>query len=110
MSQPIGADEVRLRLAILANHGRNLRDHRDGLGPWVHKMASVDMIEKRAMAMLDKWDRKGWWEYGVSLRSGWLTAKGLVALTEWKAGLPTPEEVFEDFVAGCQERMNRDGD
>lgn len=28
---------------------------------------------KRVYSLLDKWDRNRWWEFGVSLRSGWFT-------------------------------------
>lgn len=27
----------------------------------------------RAESILEKWTRRGWWEWGVSIRSGWLT-------------------------------------
>ena len=37
--------------------------------------------EKQAMAWVDKWDRKGWWDYGVSLRSGWFTPEAPTELT-----------------------------
>jgi len=30
----------------------------------------------RLYYVLDKWSDKGYWEYGVSLRSGWLTEDG----------------------------------
>lgn len=35
--------------------------------------ANLGMDEGRAEDLLMKWVRAGWWEYGVSLRSGWLT-------------------------------------
>lgn len=34
------------------------------------------MHHKRAWKILEKWADKGWYEYGVSLDMGWLTAKG----------------------------------
>lgn len=37
---------------------------------------------KRVEYVLDKWCRRGWWEYGVSLRSGWLTPEGLAEVRE----------------------------
>lgn len=37
------------------------------------------MDEKRCLYLLGKWADKGWWEYGVSLRSGWMTPTGLAA-------------------------------
>ena len=35
-----------------------------------------DSLTKKQYYWLDKWTDKGFWEYGVSLRSGWLTAEG----------------------------------
>lgn len=40
---------------------------------------ALGMAEKRAAYVLDKWAGKGWWEYGVSLRTGWLTPEGFAA-------------------------------
>lgn len=37
---------------------------------------------KRLWRWLEKWDRKGWWNYGVSLRSGGFTAEGLARVSE----------------------------
>lgn len=33
--------------------------------------------DKQFMYYLEKWTRKGWWDYGVSLRSGWFTPEGV---------------------------------
>ena len=33
----------------------------------------IDMPEKRCYYLLGKWTKKDWWEYGVSLRTGWFT-------------------------------------
>ncbi len=33
--------------------------------------------ENRANYILEKWDDKGWWNCGVSLRTGWLEPKGI---------------------------------
>jgi hypothetical protein len=68
MTTPIRQDEVELRRAVIANGGRAPLDY-----PWT----------RRLYAMLDKWDRKGWWDSGVTLRSGWLTTKGEKAFAEW---------------------------
>lgn len=35
---------------------------------------------KRELYILAKWDRRGWWKYGVSLRGGWVTDKGRAAM------------------------------
>ena len=32
---------------------------------------------KRAWYLLEKWSRKGWYDYGVSLDLGWITPEGL---------------------------------
>ena len=60
---------------------RMLRD-RPGLGAAptctaTELAAKLSMNEKRAEYLLGKWTDKGWWDYGVSLRTGWLTEKGL---------------------------------
>lgn len=33
--------------------------------------AEIGMNEKRAMAILEKWTGRGWWDYGVSAQCGW---------------------------------------
>lgn len=35
---------------------------------------------KKGYYYLRKWDEKGWWDYGVSLRSGWFTPESPAAL------------------------------
>lgn len=32
----------------------------------------LDKITKQEYYYLEKWTGKGWWEYGVSMRTGWL--------------------------------------
>ena len=32
--------------------------------------------EERFFFILQKWEERGWWEHGVSLRTGWLTVTG----------------------------------
>ncbi len=39
-------------------------------------------IQKQEYGYLDKWSDRHWWEYGVSLRSGWLTPEGRLALNK----------------------------
>lgn len=39
-----------------------------------------ESLTKPEYGYLDKWTRKGWWDYGVTLRSGWLTKRGFEAL------------------------------
>lgn len=33
----------------------------------------IGMNYKRGYYLLRKWSDKGWWDYGVSLRTGWFT-------------------------------------
>lgn len=33
--------------------------------------------DKQLMYYLDKWAGRNWWEYGVSLRTGWFTPEGI---------------------------------
>ena len=33
--------------------------------------------EKRALYLLEKWDGKGWYEYGTAVDGGWLTPVGM---------------------------------
>lgn len=37
----------------------------------------LKLIPKAARATLEKWYRKGWFESGVSIETGWLTKEGL---------------------------------
>ena len=41
--------------------------------------ASLGINAKRAEYILGKWADRRWWEYGVSLRTGWLTDAGIAA-------------------------------
>jgi len=80
-------DEARLRLAVLANGGSAMHDT-DPRWAWDR----IGMHPKRATAMLDKWVGKGWWEYGVSLRTGWLTDAGRAAIKRTRLGSVLCEE------------------
>lgn len=44
----------------------------------IDEMMALGMINtpKQAYCTLDKWVRKGWWDYGCTMRSGWKTEKG----------------------------------
>lgn len=37
----------------------------------------LGMNWKRACAILAKWSRNGWYDYGVNVDLGWMTAKGM---------------------------------
>lgn len=75
-------DEIALYAAV--------REER-GTQPWGKEHARpVDEIAiglgipvKRALALLDKWDDKGWWDFGVSLRYGWMTKTAPQSLKVW---------------------------
>lgn len=40
-----------------------------------------EIHHKRLDAILYKWVKKGWWDYGTSVRSGWFTEKGITAIS-----------------------------
>jgi hypothetical protein len=51
-----------------------------GRRPYVRQVvADLEINGKRAAYILEKWSRKGWYEYGVSVMAGWLTEKGISA-------------------------------
>lgn len=71
-------DERQFLAALSVNRPRQIAD-----GVFATDVATkIGMNEKRALYLLGKWTDKGWWEYGVSLRSGWFTAAGLAAISE----------------------------
>lgn len=58
------ADEIQYYAAIRAK----------GRGVFADVVAErIGLNENRAYYLLEKWCRAGWWEFGVSMRSGWLT-------------------------------------
>lgn len=59
-------DEVHLATHILNGGGRD--------------PVLLDAISARWDSILTKWDAKGWWTWGVSMRTGWFTDKGKVAI------------------------------
>lgn len=64
-------DELELMRVLTHPHGH----FRDGAGDLVD-------VTKREAYVLAKWSARGWWESGVSLRSGWLTERGRDHLRE----------------------------
>lgn len=46
--------------------------------------AEIGMHVKRAEYLLQKWTDKGWFNYGVSARSGWLTEAGFAFAKQLK--------------------------
>lgn len=66
------ADEIEYYAAIRAK----------GRGVFADVVAERIGIEwNRAEDLLEKWYRAGWWEFGVSMRSGWLTDEAPQELT-----------------------------
>ncbi len=65
-------DERELLTKALFWHGNRNRPFMDAVGD------ALGMGGNRVHYLLDKWIDKGWWECGVSARTGWLTEKGLV--------------------------------
>jgi hypothetical protein len=51
--------------------------------PYVREIIrELGMNEKRAAYICLKWANKGWYDYGVSCLSGWLTTEAPVLLSE----------------------------
>ena len=69
-------DEKELALVILDASGKGVPPGFLGELWWMDR----GYPDKRFYSLLAKWARKGWWEYGVSLRGGWLTDVGRAAL------------------------------
>lgn len=66
------ADEIQFYAAIRAK----------GRGVFADVAAeNIGMDWGRAEDLLEKWCRLGWWEFGVSMRSGWLTDEAPLELT-----------------------------
>lgn len=47
------------------------------------------MHYKRCWYLLEKWARKGWYDYGVTLDLGWLTPKGFAEIKVDPPAKPT---------------------
>lgn len=83
MSQPVKPDEMALRAAVLAD--RKSQPHTSGT--FLDELAQgLGIPDSRSYYIGSKWTDKGWWDYGVSLRSGWLTPKGIEAMAADPAG------------------------
>ena len=66
-------DEIQFYVALLALHGGPYKSQQRGL-PFADKVgADLGMHEKRVYGLLNKWTDRGWWEFGVTMRSGWFT-------------------------------------
>lgn len=66
--------------AVLAAHAGPYHDHQRSKPPFAAEIAQgMGQNEKQALRWVEKWDARGWWDYGVSLRSGWFTPEGYEA-------------------------------
>jgi hypothetical protein len=57
--------------------------------------------DKQWAYYLEKWCKKGWYEFGVSLRGGWFTPEGAEAITRILNG-----ESFTGEPTQCQSTTN----
>lgn len=71
VQRPMKPDELELLRQMAV---RQKRESRVSANAYAIQMG---MPAKRCMYILSKWADKGLWEYGVSLRGGWLTEKGI---------------------------------
>lgn len=56
--------------------------HNCGYKPYVPNRAVDFSGDKQLMYYLEKWTNNGYWEYGVSLRTGWFTPEGIKHFTD----------------------------
>lgn len=79
MTQPKRQDEVELYRA-LRQRASWRREGGASVGYWGGRGAALEVLrqlgmnEKRAFYILEKWDRKGWIDYGTWVWGGWFTA------------------------------------
>lgn len=68
-------DEIALYDALRerARNGRNDLPRSPGTYALGEEAERLGIPYKRAHALMEKWCRAGWWEYGVTVRSGWFT-------------------------------------
>lgn len=57
--------------------------------------AGINIPEKRAEYLLEKWSRAGWWDYGVSARTGWLTDAGRAKAHELRTAASTRPRLMD---------------
>lgn len=76
-------DELVLLKEAFKQHGGAAYRDVDHKPPFFDEIAQgFGICDKRSYYILTKWDDKGWWDSGVSLRSGWFTPEGVVAIKE----------------------------
>lgn len=69
-------DDERALLALLADDAARAGRFADEVG------GGIGIHHKRVNYILLKWADRGWWDYGVSARTGWLTREGRKAAQE----------------------------
>ena len=83
-------ERVFLRAVLDAHEGPY---HKNREAPFADEIAaSLGFNSKWAMNKVDKWCDRGWWNCGVSLRSGWFEPEGFAAATA--AVMEEPQEVI----------------
>lgn len=76
-------DELALLKEAFKQHGGTAYKEVDPMPPFLDEIAQgLGIHDKRSYYILTKWDDKGWWDSGVSLRSGWFTPEGVKAIKE----------------------------
>lgn len=76
-------DEARLILEVAEIHEKAGGGRVAILVPFVDEIADgLGIHAKRAAYLAEKWIKKGWWDCGVSTRSGWFTDAGRAKVAE----------------------------
>ena len=65
--------------------------------PFMTRAEEYGIPHKRVMYLLYKWTDRGWWDYGVSVTSGWLTDEGKEEFSKKQCD----HEWEKDQVANC---------
>lgn len=69
----VKADEIAFYAALRAMAPGAYGAGAPGLLAIEEQARRLGIPEKRAFGLVEKWCRKNWWDYGVSLRGGWFT-------------------------------------
>jgi len=77
-------DEIKLMRAATVSSHTDLLD----------AIPQLVRSDYRLLAILEKWEARGWWESGVSLRFGWATDKGKEEMTQHLNALDQRREMM----------------
>ena len=78
-------DERELMTLVAESHGGPYNPNNGSL---LDDLAGqMGMHPKRAIGIAEKWERRGWWDSGVSTRAGWLTPAGYAEASWNKPGI-----------------------